>query len=221
MLEKTNTETNWYQYNIDRKRKIWDGSTFVEDIRYIVDEERYFGGNMATPSCIYKDPFDRIWIGSTNYGICMYDIHLDKFFNYNTRNTPLLSDYITAFSYDPYSGKLYIGTNKGLNSVEIGKEIKTTEELGKIAVYPNPFYPEKDGVLTLKNTAAETMPVGKNKCRIFDLNGNLVTELEESRFFEFEWDGSNNNGRKCSSGLYMYLIQTEKGSRTGKIALIR
>lgn len=221
MYEDFNGVTNWYQYNIDRKRRIWNGSIFVDEILYYYNEERLFGANATTPTCIFSDPFDRIWIGSATAGISVYDEQFDTFTNYTTKNSPLLSNYVTNFAYDPYSGKLYIGTNRGLNSVEIGKEYKTTTTLGDIVAYPNPFYPDRNPVLTLKNKAAETMPVGNTKCKILDLNGNVVRVLTESRFFEFEWDGNNNNGKKCSSGLYFYLIETKEGSRRGKIALIR
>ncbi len=66
------------------------------------------------------------------------------------------------------------------------------------------------------------MPQGKTKASIFDINGQLVQELEKDIFQEFSWDGTNKAGKKCSSGIYLYIISTEDGQISrGKIILIR
>jgi ligand-binding sensor domain-containing protein len=213
--------SNWYEYTVNRKRRIWNNNDFYDETYYYADEERLFAGNASTPSCIFADPFGRIWIGSLGAGISIYDTYQDKYINLNTGNSPLLSDFISDIAYDPISGKLFIGTNKGMNTVEIGKQYKTSQVLGSIVAYPNPFYPKEHPVITFKNTAAPTMPVGANSCKIFDLNGQLVRELDENRFFEFEWNGKNDANRDCAAGIYFYLIQTNEGSKKGKFVLIR
>lgn len=212
---------NWYEFNNSRKRKVWNQDNFYDDVYYYADEEKLFAGISSSPSCIFADPFGRVWIGSNSAGISVYDIYLDRYTNINISNSPLLANTITSFAYDPIKGVLYIGTTKGLNSVEIGKQFKTTNEFGDIVVYPNPFNPSKYPVVTLKNTKAVTMPIGNNSCKIFDLNGQLIRELPENRFFEFDWDGKNENNKNCGSGIYFYLIETPQGSAKGKIVLIR
>lgn len=212
---------NWYEFNNSRKRKVWIQDNFYDDIYYYADEEKLFAGISSSPSCIFADPFGRVWIGSNSAGISIYDIYLDRYTNFNISNSPLLSNTITSFAYDPVKGKLFIGTAKGLNSVEIGKEYKTTNVFGDIVVYPNPFNPSKYPLVTLKNKNAATMPIGSNTCKIFDLNGQLVKELKENRFFEFDWDGKNDSNKNCGSGIYFYLIETPQGSAKGKIVLIR
>ena len=212
---------NWYEYTVSRKRKIWNAGSFFDETYYFADEERLFAGNPSSPSCILADPFGRIWVGSLGQGISIYDTHENSYTNINVQNSPILSNYISDLAYDPLSGKMFIATNKGLNSVEIGKQYKTTKDLGSIIAYPNPFYPKEESYITFKNTATETMPIGKNTCKIFDLNGQLVIELKENRFFEFEWNGKNSSGNDCASGIYFYLIGTNQGAKKGKFVIIR
>ncbi|HPY97151.1 MAG TPA: T9SS type A sorting domain-containing protein [Candidatus Cloacimonadota bacterium] len=213
--------SNWYEYTVSRKRKIWNAGNFFDETYYFADEERLFAGNPSTPSCILADPFGRVWIGTLGQGISVYDTQDDKYININIHNSPLLSNYISDLSYDPLSGNMYIATNKGLNSVEIGKQYKTNKKLGSIVAYPNPFRPGLDSYITFKNTEATTMPIGSNSCKIFDLNGQIVRELKENRFFEFEWDGKSVSGKDCASGIYFYLIETSEGTRKGKFVIIR
>ncbi len=221
MQETIGDTKNWYKYESLVKRKILASGSLVDDQHYYADEERMFGAITTTVSCIELDPFGRVWIGSEGQGFSIYDIETDRFTNYKTNNFPLLSDYITDFHYSSIDGIMYIGTNRGLNSVEIGKKEKTTTELGNIIVFPNPFYPQKSNSVTLRNTSGNSMPMGKTSCKIFDLNAQLVIELSENRFNEYEWNGKNANGKECASGLYFYLLQTELGAKKGKIVLIR
>ena len=125
-------------------------------------------------------------------------------------------------SYQASTGLLYLGTTEGLMTVEIGKSEKTTTDLGKINVYPNPFRPDIHRAVVIQKANLTSMPIGKNECRIFDLSGQLIITLKENRFMEFEWDGKNSEGKKCASGVYFYLLKTEVGdSEKGKIVLIR
>ncbi|MDD4155066.1 MAG: gliding motility-associated C-terminal domain-containing protein [Candidatus Cloacimonetes bacterium] len=222
MMEKTSYDTSWYKIDIDIKRRKFIDGSFQNETLYYVDEERIWGSDITSPTCLLIDPFGRVWMGSEDKGISMYDMQEDRFYNYKTKNSPLISDKITDLAYQASTGFLYIGTDSGLSIVEIGKTEKTTRKLGKIAVWPNPFKPDKDKALTIRNIDYESMPIGENECRIFDISGQLVVTLSENRFMEFTWNGNNEAGKKCSSGLYFYLIKTEAGdSANGKIVLIR
>ncbi len=222
MMEKTYYETSFYKYYIDIKRRKFVDGAFQNETLYFVDEERLWSSEVTSPSCLLIDPFGRVWMGSENKGISMYDMYEDRFYNYRTSNSPLISDKITALAYQASTGYLFVGTDSGLSIVEIGKTEKTAKKLGNIAVWPNPFKPDSDKHLTIKNIDFDSMPIGKNECRIFDISGQLVVTLEENRFMEFSWDGRNEAGKNCASGVYYYLIKTEAGdSAKGKIILIR
>lgn len=222
MGETINNETTWYKYESQVKRKVYSNGEWVNDTYYYSDEERMFGAINSNISAIELDPFGRLWIGSESEGFAVYDIENDRFTNFKISGYPLLSNFITDFAYSPKDGIMYIGTNKGLNAVEIGtKDKEEITDLGDIVAFPNPFYPNKSSVITFRNKGGKTMPAGETSCKIFDLNGQLVVDLGENRFHEFEWDGKNKKGKDCASGLYFYLIKTDKGSRKGKIVIIR
>jgi flagellar hook assembly protein FlgD len=67
-----------------------------------------------------------------------------------------------------------------------------------------------------------TMPKGETKCNIYDLAGDLVLTLEKNIYEQFTWNGLNKEGKKCSSGMYFYVVYTADGQTSqGKVVLIR
>lgn len=222
LMFETNTG-NWYRYGTSIKREIWQGNQWQINRRYFENEERLYGAAPTFPTAVLVDPFDRIWIGSETNGLTLYNLTTDRYTIYNMENSPLVSNSITSLDYEPETGNLWIGTNEGLHSVEIGSIYKTdAPELSSTVVYPNPFKPDKGHILTIANKNDTIMPVGKNRCRIFNVSGELIVTLEEDQFFRFSWDGRNSDGRKCSSGIYYYVVTSETGkSSRGTIVLIR
>jgi ligand-binding sensor domain-containing protein len=220
----------WYKYGTVIKRKAWyNNSWFGADepspeFWYIEGQERIYASVPTFPTALLADPFNQIWIGSDNSGISVYDLQRDTFTNYNMSNSPLISNRITDFAYDEFSGILYIGTDRGLHSVEIGIPgyANKVTDLSKALVYPNPFYPERGEILRIENKGEMAMPRGKTECRIYDLSGDLVNILNKDVYEQFSWDGNNKSGKKCSSGVYFYVISTPDGQTLkGKIILVR
>lgn len=217
-------EYNWYKYDTAIKRYRYNplNDKWERNLLYYVDEERLFGSERTLPTCIYKDPFGRIWIGTQENGISMYDPVKERFTNYTPANSPLLSGYVTALGYEPTQGLLLIGTPDGLNTFEIGKTVKTPSKLTTLKAYPNPFSPAQGNTVQIVNEPSGEMPVGTNNCRIYDSSGSLVVKLKENNFYRFEWDGRNKAGNYCASGVYFFVIATEdKEVGRGKIMLIR
>jgi ligand-binding sensor domain-containing protein len=191
---------------------------------YFEGQERLYGGVNTYPRSLLVDPFNNLWIGTATNGICRYDIENNLFKTYNTANSPLLSDAINDLEYDKNTGTLYIATDKGLNSVNIGISESDNQEveLNDILVYPNPFYPLRDGTLWIENKNHFTMPQGGTTCHLYDLEGLLVNKLQLNNFQQFEWDGTNEAGKNCSSGIYFFVITTkDKAIERGKIILVR
>src|SRR5690554_1417101 len=219
---ETNTE-RWYRYGTSIKRELWSGSQWVTDRRYFVDEERLYGAAPTFPTAIFCDPFNRIWIGTETNGLTLYNLETDRYSIYNRENSPIFSNNITALAHDPYSGSLYIGSDEGLHSVEIGRLYKGEDfALDSTIVYPNPFKPDQGETLVIANNDDTIMPQGKNKCRIYSVSGELIIILEEDRFFKFSWDGKNSDGKKCGSGIYYYVVSSDQGETSrGTITLIR
>ncbi|MCD8481135.1 MAG: hypothetical protein LRZ88_13660 [Candidatus Cloacimonetes bacterium] len=120
-------ESNWYRYDTYIKRYIYNFSTgsWQNDTLYYADEERLFGSISTVPNSIYGDPFGRIWIGSVDNGISMYNPQNRKIYKTTSRPIPpLLSNRIISLGYDPLEGRLLIGTPDGLNTLRIGKTVK-------------------------------------------------------------------------------------------------
>ena len=218
----------WNEFGIDIKRKDYlDGSWHYDHTPYylyFVDQERLYGGIETYPTALLVDRFGIIWIGTHDNGITAYDTYNNIFTTYNKENSPLVSNQITSFTYNPKTGTLFVGTSEGLNSFEIGivEEDVTETTLRKIRVYPNPFYPEKGEILKIENTSAVSMPKGNTECRIYSANGNPVAVLQKDIYRQFHWNGINDAGKKCSSGFYFYIVGTADGQiAKGKFALIR
>jgi len=218
----------WYKYGTVIKRMAWHNNGWYDEespeFWYIEGQERLFGSVPTFPTTLMLDPFNNIWIGTDGNGLSVYSLDNDTFQNYNMDNSPLISNKITDLAYDEKTGNLYVGTDKGLHSVEIGISASANQEtdLTKAVVYPNPFYPEKGEILRIENKNRIAMPRGETVCYIYDLAGDLVLELEKDIYEQFSWNGLNHKNKKCGSGLYFYVIATPDGQTLrGKIALIR
>ncbi|MDD3534597.1 MAG: two-component regulator propeller domain-containing protein [Candidatus Cloacimonetes bacterium] len=217
-------EEDWYRYdiNIKRLKYSFERNEWVNETLYYEDEERLWGSFTTVPNSIYGDPFGRIWVGSYDHGITMYDPVTERFTSYYKDNSPLLADRIISLGYDPLDGKLLIGTPDGLNTLRIGRSIKPNSQLNEVKAFPNPFYANGKSTVQLVNLPSDSMPKGKNECRIYSASGLLIQELKENLFSRFEWDGRNKAGNLVASGIYYFAIMDDKGNTMrGKLALIK
>ena len=84
--------------------------------------------------------------------------------------------------------------------------------------YPNPFNP----ITKLVYDIPEETSVSVN---IYNMMGKVVKTLvnqSENRGRKvIEWDATDNNGNKVSSGMYFYSIQTPEFSQTKKMLLLK
>jgi hypothetical protein len=216
-----------FRYGTTIKKQVFRGSSWFDEMDpefwYIEGQERLYGSEPTYPTALFVDPFQRVWIGTNDNGITLFDVETDTFTIFNKDNSPLIADRIKALNYDKYTGKLYIGTDIGLQSVEIGigKDYNFEEEIKSVKVYPNPFYPAQDQDIKFLNDPSNTMPAGETRCHIYDLHGDLVIILDKNIFELFSWDGKNSQGKLCGTGLYIYVITAPSGELArGKFSLI-
>ncbi len=211
----------WYRYGIDIKRERWISNWQIET-RYFVGETKLFAAKETYPTALALDDYGCLWIGSDSAGLTKYDTNTEEFFVYDISAYPLISNQITALAYEPQSGKLYIGAAEGLSSLTVGSSINTQTKFNKVVAVPNPFYPERGDVVRIFNEPDDFMPNSAKICKIFDKSGQLIYDLPLNKYQSFSWDGNNKNGKKCSSGVYFYVISASNGeTKRGKIALIR
>lgn len=85
--------------------------------------------------------------------------------------------------------------------------------------YPNPFNPET----TLRFEVREAAEVD---IRVFDLRGNLINTLTNSRYlpgeYSLSWNGANFQNQTVTSGVYFIQTRTSGGfARTDKVIFLR
>ncbi len=97
-----------------------------------------------------------------------------------------------------------------------GNNVRTGFELYQN--YPNPFNPHT----TIKYNLPSN---GTVRITIYNLNGQqvttLVNEFKSSGNYKIIWDGTNNQGKNVSSGIYLYKINFANTAIAKKMLLIR
>jgi len=136
-----------------------------------VDGENRYLMQEQIVRAIAIDGGNRKWIGTDN-GLRLFsaDGKQDLAF-YTAENSPLLSNKILSLAYDEKSGKLFISSEKGINSFQT-QAIGGSSVHGDVLVYPNPIRPEYDGPIAIKGL------VENAEVKITDIAGNLIFETK-------------------------------------------
>ena len=83
--------------------------------------------------------------------------------------------------------------------------------------YPNPFNPTTQ--ITFNLDKPQTISL-----KIFDIRGRLVRTIQsgfmESGTHTFRWDGSDAQGRRAASGVYLYQLKGVSGIQTRRMILL-
>jgi len=84
--------------------------------------------------------------------------------------------------------------------------------------YPNPFNPTTMICYSLKENA-------KVSINIYNIKGQKVKQLVSERFpagqHSVVWNGTDNNGKSVSSGIYFYQLKTENYEKTKRMVLLK
>ena len=127
--------------------------------------------------------------------------------------------------YNAKTGKYEKTTlNAGLSTyhlIKLGDDGYTEHPVNvelSLGNYPNPFNP----TTTISYGIAQD---GKTKLQIFNLKGQLVKTLIEGIVkkgkYNAVWNGKDNNGKKVTSGIYMYKLTTKEKSITKKMLMLK
>ena len=127
--------------------------------------------------------------------------------HFTTLDSPLLSDIIQYITIDDNTGRVYIGTDKGLCSYQ-SEVTQTNEEMDKdnVWVYPNPVTPEYNGMINVTGLSFNS------DVKITSSNGTLVAQ-GRSTGGSFSWDGKDLKGNRVASGVYMVNSAKRDGSK--------
>jgi hypothetical protein len=126
--------------------------------------------------------------------------------NFNTTNSPLLSNTITDIAINHETGEVFFGTDAGIISYKAtataGREVNEN-----VYAYPNPVREGYEGPIAVKGLVTDA------DVKITDISGALVysTRAEGGQAI---WHGKNFAGDRVSTGVYLVFITNEDGSET-------
>ena len=87
--------------------------------------------------------------------------------------------------------------------------------------HPNPFNPST----TINYQIPEDVGFVSFSLNVYDIRGSLVRTLANGvkgpGYYTAHWDGTDNNGRQLSSGVYFYRFHSDKYTSTRKMVLLK
>lgn len=163
------------------------------------------------------DNANRKWIGTNGSGLYLIgDDNMTEVEHFTTTNSNIISNNIQSLVIEEKTGKVYIGTDKGLCSYQ-SEASETNDEMTKdnVWAYPNPVKPDYRGMITITGLSLNA------DVKITTSNGVLVAQ-GRSTGGSFQWDGNDMKGKRVASGIYMVNTATENGDigTVCKIAVI-
>ena len=168
-------------------------------------------------TCMAIDGGNRKWFGTEGSGV--YLISADnntEIHHFMANNSGLLSDIVESISIDPSTGEVFFGTENGLCSY-MSDATQTVDKMDKDVTYayPNPVKPGYTGPITIVGLTYNA------DVKIVTTNGVLVAE-GRSNGGSFVWDGTDLNGKRVASGVYMVQTATQDGDKgtVCKIAVV-
>lgn len=157
---------------------------------------------------LYKDRQGKMWAGTMNGGVCVWDPANRTFKTYNKNSAPAINDNIVRSICQAEPGKIYIGTEKGLNVLDeaTGKMLSCTNDaadplsISDNSVYS--IYPDRNGTVWV-GTFFGGVSYFKEKNSAFELyyptrNANSLSGRAVSCFLEDApgkfWIGTEDGG---------------------------
>jgi len=163
---------------------------------------------------IMVDALNNKWI-ATNSGVFVIDPDgIEEIAQFNVDNSPLVTNEVASLATNFNTGKVYFGTRLGLSEAQ-SFAISPLESYD-IKCYPQPYYPERDGNLTIEGLAANS------DIRIMTTDGKLVKTITTSSQKAI-WDGLDNGGNLVSTGIYLIMgtSMSTESKGVAKFAIIR
>lgn len=158
-------------------------------------------------TAIAVDGANRKWIGTKNGGVFLLSPDGTKqLLNFNTDNSPLFSNAITAIAIDPKTGEVFFGTEKGLISY-VGDASDGETACNDLVVFPNPVKETYTGSIAIRGVTAN------GNVKITDIAGNVVYQTTANGGIAI-WNGNNFDGKRAQTGVYLVFATDEKGDNT-------
>ncbi len=182
-------------------------------IEFEEEIERLLGSTAITK--IILDGGNRKWVATESSGVILFtNDGRNEVYNFNTSNSPLMSNFILDMAINEITGEVFFVTEKGLQSFRSDASASDFE-YSNVQVFPNPFRPDFNGVVTIQGIAYES------EIRVTDTAGNLVYKTM-SNGGTATWNGELLNGERAASGVYLIWTApiNAKGRYVGKFVMI-
>ncbi len=88
--------------------------------------------------------------------------------------------------------------------------------MGDMRVYPQPDRPEEPWLYFAP------LPAGEATLSVMNMNGALIRRIKaQTEMGGLRWDKRDRHGQRVASGIYIYILETSAGRKTGKLVIVR
>jgi len=216
-----------YSIAVDRDGLVWVGT--AAGVAYFPDPSRVFstGVNAVKPvfenrfllrdekvTAIEVDGGNRKWMG-TERGVWLFDPFGEaQVYNFNSANSPLLSDKLVDIEVNQQSGEVFFITDGGIVSYRADATLSNGTFQG-VKIFPNPVLAHFNGTVSISGLATDAT------VKITDIAGKLVYQTYANGGTA-SWNVRDYSGNRASTGMYLVISTTQDGSESviGKIAVV-
>lgn len=169
-------------------------------------------------NCIAVDPLNNKWIGTSRGVFVLSPDGTQSLGHYSVENTggKLVDNNINTIAIDGKKGIVYIGTEKGLSSLEIAATAPKNT-FSSIDLSPNPVYLSTHSSVEISGLVDESL------IKVLALNGTLINQFPAQGGGRAFWNCRDGEGRMVSSGVYLIVAYNRAGDQvaTSKVAIIQ
>jgi hypothetical protein len=126
--------------------------------------------------------------------------------NFNTSNSPLLSNRINSIAINDATGEVFIGTDKGLCSYMSHVTPGKPDYSSGVHAFPNPVRPATDIQVSI------TGLMQNSTVKITDMAGNLINQGQSVGSL-YTWNCTNRSGEMVKAGIYLVFAASSDGSQ--------
>jgi hypothetical protein len=156
---------------------------------------------------IAVDGGDRKWMGSESNGVYLVEQRDGETYveNFNTSNSPILSNRINAIAINNETGEVFIGTENGICSYMSHVTPGKPDFSSSVRAFPNPVRPASDTQVSI------TGLMQNSTVKITDMAGNLIHQGQSVGSL-FTWNCTGRSGETVKAGIYLVFAAAEDGA---------
>lgn len=164
------------------------------------------------------DPLNNKWVGTSKGVFILSPDGTQLLDQYTVENTggKLADNAIFSIAFDRTRGIAYIGTEKGLSSLEM-TAVEPATAISSIALSPNPVYLPEHRQVEIRGLVEEST------VKVLTVYGKVLRQFPAQGGGRALWDCTDGEGRTVASGIYIIVAHDRTGAQTGtaKVAVIR